>query len=85
MALHGEIRVNGMTIGTWEAVRQGDNADPQPDDLLTYACAVNHDTTLQGNPAVLETFSVIHRFGDGALALTANVLATAFARSVTKR
>lgn len=82
MALHGEIKANGMTIGAWEAQRAaGEKADPGPDDLVTYDCMVRQDSTLQGNEAVLERFEVTHRFGEGALALAALVLEEGLAKS----
>lgn len=75
MALHGEIRVNGMVIGEWEAQRKSHlHSDPHPSELVTYDCMVRQDSTLQGNPAVLEHFELDHRFGDGALALASAVI-----------
>ncbi len=76
MALHGPIQVNGMTIGEWSAVRQTvTNGPPHADEVLTYDCTVHQDSAPDGCAAVLERFSVQHRFGDGALALAAAVLA----------
>lgn len=89
MALHGPIQVNGQTIGEWEAVRQQPEGftmtwSPKPDDVLTYACVVRQNTTLEGNPAVYERFEVRHRFGDGALALASLVLRTGLLRLASK-
>jgi hypothetical protein len=73
--LHGEIRVNGMTIGEWSAQRASHlDETPGPDTVVTYDCMVRQDSTLEGNPAILERFQVEHRFGNGALALAADVL-----------
>jgi hypothetical protein len=86
MALHGEIKVNGQTIGTWEAVRQpycgGD--EPLAESMVVYACVVSQSSTLEGNPAILEKFEVRHRFGDGALALASLVLQAASALSIER-
>lgn len=74
MALHGEIRVNGMTIGEWSAQRRSDQYEVHADSQVVYDCMVRQDSTLEGNPAVLERFTLTHRFGDGALVLVAKVL-----------
>lgn len=68
MALHGEIKVNGVAIATWEAVRKEKLAK----DINWYDCKV-HYRNPHGYPMKAE-FSVPHRFGDGALALTAKVI-----------
>lgn len=73
MALHGEIRVNGMVIGEWEAQRQTEH-QPEPDDVVHYWAMARQNSTPDGCPAFLERFEVEHRFGDGALALAARVL-----------
>lgn len=76
MALHGEVRVNGMTIGGWEVQRATFlDREPEADDLVVYRYMVRQDSTLQGNEAVLSRGQVVHRFGDGAVALIAEVYA----------
>ena len=78
MALHGEIRVNGMTIGEWSAQRSSHlDSQPRADEIVEYDCMARQDSTLEGNPAILWRGKVSHRFGDGALALAAVVLGTA--------
>lgn len=82
MALHGPIQVNGMTIGEWSAVRKTFiGQEPEPDDAVEYECMVRQDSTLEGNPAVLERFTVTHRFGDGALGLASTCIARALVQA----
>lgn len=69
MALHGEVKVNGRAVAWWQAVRV--NGGTQPDDINRYACAVQRT----GSPRWAGT--VEHRYGDGAVALAAAVLAAA--------
>ena len=84
--LHGEIRVNGMVIGAWEAQRHT-HTDSQPlaDALVSYECMVRQDSIPDGNPAVLWRGKVTHRFGDGALALAASVLMKAVSETDSQR
>ena len=82
MSLHGEIRVNGQTIGGFEITRQTTLPDEQShDDVYTYAVDVRQDETLQGNPSIHERFDLEHRYGDGALALVAKALTEANRRA----
>ncbi len=92
MSLHGEIKVNGLVIGTWEAVRQGEiQRQPgvarviDPNTTFDYACTANLNSSPDGCPAVLERFTVTHRFGDGALVLASKVLMHAAAMAEAKR
>lgn len=83
MALHGEIRVNGQTIGGFDITRQSTLPDggASPDDVFTYHCNVHQDQTLEGNPAIQVGFDIEHRYGDGALALVAKALDVASAQA----
>lgn len=65
MALHGPIYVGENRIGYWYARR----LQPIPREINTYECWVDRD-----NQRVWEGI-VEHRFGDGAIALAAAVLA----------
>ena len=79
MALHGKVEVNNTAIGSWEAVRHNKvSPTPLPDDYLIYDCRVYMLETLEGNPAIDWQGEVLHRFGDGALALASKVLAHAY-------
>lgn len=80
MALHGLIQVNGVAIGHWSAVRDPDIKfkDPKPGDIVPYYCEVAQATTLEGHPAIRWEGIIQHCFGDGALALAAEVLSQAF-------
>lgn len=75
MALHGEIKVNGLVIGHWEAQRQSLTlTHPDKDEVLTYCATVSLNSSPDGCPARFWHGEVQHRFGDGALGLMATVL-----------
>ena len=76
MALHGLIQVNGMTIGSWEAVRKEE--DEFDEGLFRYQCEVRkqHGDALHPLPVADRwEFSIWHQYDDGALLLAAKVLA----------
>ena len=71
MALHGEIKVNGIPIGAWHARRTEDLLfDAQ---VCTYECGVEYYGVGMSDPARQE-FTVRHRYDEGAVALAAKVL-----------
>ncbi len=84
MALHGQIQVNGKTIGSWSAVRLVGSGPrvarggyPKPDDVFKYDCHTHQLPDPGGRGPVLHEFIVEHRFGDGALVLASKLLAEA--------
>lgn len=71
MALHGEVKINGRVLMQWSAVRKTGTTDP--DSVNRYHCSV---VAAVGNTgAHTQEFTVQHRYGDGAAALAAAVLA----------
>lgn len=83
--LHGEVQVNGLTIGEWSITRSEiPDKETGPDDLVTYNCVVKQSATLNGAPAVDETFVVSHRYGDGAIKLIAKALQSAHDRATMR-
>lgn len=69
MALHGDICANGRIIGTWSATstdRSGTNPEP------VYECHARSK-----DDDITARFTVTHRRADGAIALTAAVMAKA--------
>jgi hypothetical protein len=74
VALHGEIKVNGVIIGGWYARR----VDPIVDEdaVHLYACRYFEETTLDGGWADSWSmeFTVEHRYSDGAAELARKVL-----------
>lgn len=77
--LHGEIKVNDYEIGHWKAVRVGavlDSKGYAVKDHYIYRCEVRH-TDLRGYTRRTGPFLVHHRFSDGAIVLTSQVLAQA--------
>lgn len=69
--LHGEIKVNDVAVGYWEAVR----ADKVSENSYFYDCEVQH-RNLQGYP-LRAKFRVTHYVPAGAVALTATILSAA--------
>lgn len=79
MALHGEIRINGESIGTWTAVRKEEH--PDFEGRHRYQCEVS-----QRNDRVpisrgqwrerfdIWRFDVWHDYSDGAIVLAGRVL-----------
>jgi hypothetical protein len=63
VALHGEIKVNGQILASWEAVRQS----PDPVGVNTYRCKVTERHREK-------TFEVDHAYEEGAVALAIKVL-----------
>lgn len=68
--LHGEIKVNDKEIAYWQAVRQ----EPLQDErqVSTYKCVVAKK--LIGGEYRYATFTLTHRYDDGASMLTIRVL-----------
>lgn len=64
--LHGEIKVNHHIIGEWRAVNKG-----RVEDITIYQCNIKYEK-MTGHK-VDRDFFVMHRYGDGALALTSAV------------
>lgn len=74
MALHGNLEVNGQTIGYWSATRRDkDTKSRLPDEVLDYDWEVVVYAT-DSQPRGRWEGTLWHRFGDGALALAATVL-----------
>lgn len=69
MALHGDIRVNGGKIGDWEAVRR---QHPPNIDFNVYDIVVTYTDPLGNRHGYAD--SLVHRYGDGAITLAAEVL-----------
>lgn len=65
MALHGDIRVNGESIGFWDATRVVDDVNP---GVHEYRASV----VIRGLGVVAR---VTHRYDDGPAALASKVLA----------
>jgi hypothetical protein len=65
MALHGEIKINNQTIGSWSAVRQQNLADPDAD--YGYVCMVS----MNGETV---SFPIDHVYSDGATSLLAKIM-----------
>lgn len=65
MALHGQIKVNEIPIGYWEARRTEPKTEGQ--DFYHYECRV----ALKGQGI---GFTIPHYLSEGALALTTRVL-----------
>lgn len=75
--LHGEIKVNHNEIGRWTAVRKeryfGDGEDQfYESDYFKYECHMDYRNGA-GYP-MEAAFTVVHRFGDGAVLLASKVL-----------
>lgn len=70
MALHGTIEINNKRIGLWQARRTQPLLDDDAEN--DYECEVTWRAFDQ--PATRETFSVRHRYSDGAIALAVKVL-----------
>ena len=66
--LHGDIQINGTTIGSWAAVRK----EQVNDDTHLYDCKLIY----RDNQGYLNEgrFQVKHRYGAGALQLAAEVI-----------
>lgn len=71
MSLHGEVKINGRVLMQWSARRI--TGTPEPDSVNRYHCDVV--TGLGTAELHVEQFTVEHRYGDGAAALAATVLA----------
>lgn len=67
MALHGEIKVNGVVIGEWSAVRRG-----KTEEVNRYDCKVWYIDT--EHRRMNAKFAVTHKPQDGALVLASRVL-----------
>lgn len=74
--LHGDIRVNGILIGEWTAVRQNNTQK----DFNDYRCEINF-RDVQGYPCHAEWHMTGHRYGDGAVMLAARVLSEGMAKA----
>lgn len=74
MSLHGTIEINGSVIGAWSARRIIGSTDR--DAVNTYDCEVAADQ-MGGGVLHVDRFHLQHRYGDGAVALAAKVLARA--------
>jgi hypothetical protein len=73
MALHGDINVNGVTIGTWAAQRLTDEIEP----LNEYECIAIDLRPGAGRRQV--TWTLTHYYSDGAFALAAHIIKDAHA------
>lgn len=73
--LHGEIKMNGITIGEWFAERRERHYPPNEENgpLYLYECFLKY-RDIGGYPMEAK-YEVKHRYGDGALRLAANVIA----------
>lgn len=70
MSLHGSIKLDGTTRGTWEIIRiRPEKTIPDPETICVYRC-VYVDTV--ANRAT--DFRLNHRYGDGATRLVADML-----------
>jgi len=68
MAVNGEIKVNGETIGWWSALR----GQPHGEHMFRYSCEVERI-----NPHDRCSFDVVHDYRHGAVVLAGLVLMTA--------
>lgn len=75
MALHGDIRVNGVEIAQWEAVRSVTHFVDEP---IAYECLVKY-LSPRGVKSTFD-FQVWHLYSDGAFVLARKVLAEAHTR-----
>lgn len=82
MALHGEIKVNDLVIGGWEAQRTTPRLDKDKRDgeNYTYRCKVWR--RMEDGKEWREEFEVRHWYEDGALELASKVLRQAAMRGV---
>ncbi|MCW2092832.1 UNVERIFIED_ORG: hypothetical protein M2328_006112 [Rhodococcus erythropolis] len=75
MALHFPLMINGHTIGHFAAVRKSGGMDP--DDMNTYEVEVRKHPlggAVYAPYGETRSFSVEHRYGDGAWALVRKAL-----------
>ena len=71
MSLHGEINVNGSEIGRWNARRM----QHPPQEVNDYEVVVRYrEPEYLGGHSYTVRGCIQHRFGDGAVALAAEVL-----------
>lgn len=69
--LHGEIKVNGVVIATWQASR-GEKITDEP-VRYSYHCNMTY-RNIQGYPLEATDYQVVHRYGDGPIVLVNKVL-----------
>lgn len=68
MSLHGEIKVNHHVIGTWSAQRAGTTGQGD------YVYRVKFEYTDMAGYTTNRTWFTRHKFSDGAVALTGQVM-----------
>ncbi|MFE5790622.1 hypothetical protein ACIGKR_12125 [Rhodococcus qingshengii] len=73
MALHFSLKINTETIGMFTAVRKSGGTDP--DDMNTYEVTVEtRPLTAHHRQIAVQSFTLEHRYGDGAWALVRKAL-----------
>lgn len=70
MALHGDVAINGVLLGVWQARRTEDLQHGR--STYTYDCQV--DWTARNGTRQRSTFTLTHDYDQGAFALAAKVL-----------